>query len=91
MCIDVVLALDRSIWYPLLPFHVHYTAEKGYIVVGGAVTSGAGISAAFVCTCSSKQIYQTGLSIPSDFLAGEVSNRLGFSPDSFSMFFDVHP
>ena len=42
------------------------------VVVGGAVTSCAGISAAFVCTCSSKQIYP--VSIQSDFLAGEVSN-----------------
>ena len=48
-------------------------------VVGGAVTSGAGISAAFVCNSSSKQqIYP--VSIQSDFLAGEVSNHLGLSP-----------
>ena len=58
-------------------------------VVGGAVTSCARISAAFVCTSSSKQIYH--VSIQSDFLAGEVSNHLGLSPDSLSMFFDVHP
>ena len=60
-----------------------------FIVVGGAVTSCAGISAAFVCTSSSKQIYP--VSIQSDFLAGEVSNHLGLSPDSLSMFFAVHP
>ena len=31
------------------------------------------------------------VSIPSDFLVGEVSNRKGLSPDSLSMFFAVHP
>ena len=52
------------------------------VVIGGAITSCAGIRAAFVCTSSSKQVYP--VSIPSDF-AGEVSNHLGLSPDSFSM------
>ena len=32
------------------------------VVVGGAVTSCAGIIAAFVCTCSSKQIYPVSIS-----------------------------
>ena len=42
-----------------------------------------------VCTPSSKQIYH--VSIESDFLVGEVSNHLGLSPHSLSMFFAVHP
>ena len=43
----------------------------------------------FVCTSSSKQIYP--VSIQSDVLAGEVSNRLGLSPGSLSVFFRCPP
>ena len=50
-----------------------------------SVASYAGISAAFVCTSSSKQIYP--VSVQSDFLAGEVSNHLSLSP----CFFAIHP
>ena len=66
-----------------------FTHCLSFVVVGGTVTSCAGISAEFVCTSSSKQICP--VSILSDFLAGEVSNHLGLSPDSLSMFFAVHP
>ena len=59
---------------------MHVGLGRVAVVVGGAVTSCAGISAAFDCTCSSKQIYP--VSIQSDFLAGEVSNYQGLSPDS---------
>ena len=77
---------DMTMDWELIPLGESVREEA---FVGGAVTSCAGISAAFVCTCSSKQIYP--VSIPSDFLAGEVSNHLGLSPDSLSMFFAVHP
>ena len=55
-----------------------------HVVVGGAVTSCAGISAAFVCTVSFKQIYP--MSFQSDFPAGEVSNP-GLSPGFFIQVF----
>ena len=48
-----------------------FSWSQSLLVVGGAITSCAGISAAFVCTSSSKQIYP--VSVQSDFLAGEVS------------------